>query len=257
MQYFDSHAHYDDKRFREDREELLRELLPASGVSHIINIGCDVKSSEMSIRLADRYDYIYAAVGVHPHELYDMSSQTIAKLKKLSEHPKVVAIGEIGLDYYYDTHPRELQRFWFRQQLRLAEEVALPVVIHSREASQETFDIIQSTQVRRGSIHCYSGSAQMAMDYVKMGFHIGVGGVVTFSNAKKLVETVEAIPIEHILIETDCPYLSPNPNRGKRNDSSNLKYVVEKIAEIKKMTPEAVAKITAENAKSLFLTKKS
>lgn len=257
MQYFDSHAHYDDKRFREDREEFLRELLPASGVSHIINIGCDVKSSEMSIRLADRYDYIYAAVGVHPHELYDMSSQTIAKLKKLSEHPKVVAIGEIGLDYYYDTHPRELQRFWFRQQLRLAEEVALPVVIHSREASQETFDIIQSTQVRRGSIHCYSGSAQMAMDYVKMGFHIGVGGVVTFSNAKKLVETVEAVPIEHILIETDCPYLSPNPNRGKRNDSSNLKYVVEKIAEIKKMTPEAVAKITAENAKSLFLTKKS
>ena len=256
MQYFDSHAHYDDKRFREDREELLRELLPASGVSHIINIGCDIKSSEQSIRLADRYDYIYAAVGVHPHELYDMSSQTIAKLKKLSEHPKVVAIGEIGLDYYYDTHPRELQRFWFRQQLRLAEEVALPVVIHSREASQETFDIIQSTQVRRGSIHCYSGSAQMAVDYVKMGFHIGVGGVVTFSNAKKLVETVEAVPIEHILIETDCPYLSPNPNRGKRNDSSNLKYVVEKIAEIKKMTPEAVAKITAENAKSLFLTKK-
>lgn len=256
MQYFDSHAHYDDKRFREDREELLRELLPASGVSHIINIGCDVKSSERSIRLADRYDYIYAAVGVHPHELYDMSSQTIAKLKKLSEHPKVVAIGEIGLDYYYDTHPRELQRFWFRQQLRLAEEVTLPVVIHSREASQETFDIIQSTQVRRGSIHCYSGSAQMAVDYVKMGFHIGVGGVVTFSNAKKLVETVEAVPIEHILIETDCPYLSPNPNRGKRNDSSNLKYVVEKIAEIKKMTPEAVAKITAENAKSLFLTKK-
>lgn len=256
MQYFDSHAHYDDKRFREDREELLRELLPASGVSHIINIGCDVKSSEQSIRLADRYDYIYAAVGVHPHELYDMSSQTIAKLKKLSEHPKVVAIGEIGLDYYYDTHPRELQRFWFRQQLRLAEEVALPVAIHSREASQETFDIIQSTQVRRGSIHCYSGSAQMAVDYVKMGFHIGVGGVVTFSNAKKLVETVEAVPIEHILIETDCPYLSPNPNRGKRNDSSNLKYVVEKIAEIKKMTPEAVAKITAENAKSLFLTKK-
>lgn len=252
MKYFESHAHYDDKRFREDREELLGELLPASGVNHVINIGCDVKSSEMSIRLADRYDYIYAAVGVHPHELYDMSSQTIAKLKKLSEHPKVVAIGEIGLDYYYDTHPRELQRFWFRQQLRLAEEVNKPVIIHSREASQETFDIIQSTNVRRGSIHCYSGSAQMAQDYVKMGFHIGVGGVVTFSNAKKLVETVEAIPIESILIETDCPYLAPNPNRGKRNDSTNLKYIVEKIAEIKDMTPEDVAKITESNAKSLF-----
>lgn len=252
MKYFESHAHYDDKRFREDREKLLEELLPASGVNHVINIGCDVKSSEMSIRLADRYDYIYAAVGVHPHELYDMSSQTIAKLKKLSEHPKVVAIGEIGLDYYYDTHPRELQRFWFRQQLRLAEEVNKPVIIHSREASQETFDIIQSTNVRRGSIHCYSGSAQMAQDYVKMGFHIGVGGVVTFSNAKKLVETVEAIPIESILIETDCPYLAPNPNRGKRNDSTNLKYIVEKIAEIKNMTPEDVAKITESNAKSLF-----
>lgn len=252
MKYFESHAHYDDKRFREDREELLGELLPASGVSHVINIGCDVKSSEMSIRLAEKYDYIYAAVGVHPHELYDMSSQTIARLKKLSEHPKVVAIGEIGLDYYYDTHPRELQRFWFRQQLRLAEEVNKPVIIHSRDASQETFDIIQSTNIRRGSIHCYSGSAQMAQDYVKMGFHIGVGGVVTFSNAKKLVETVEAIPIESILIETDCPYLAPNPNRGKRNDSTNLKYIVEKIAEIKNMTPEDVAKITEKNAKSVF-----
>lgn len=252
MKYFESHAHYDDKRFKEDREELLGELLPASGVNHVINIGCDVKSSEMSIRLAEKYDYIYAAVGVHPHELYDMSSQTIAKLKKLSEHPKVVAIGEIGLDYYYDTHPRELQRFWFRQQLRLAEEVQKPVVIHSRDASQETFDIIQSTNVRRGSIHCYSGSPEMARDYVKMGFHIGVGGVVTFSNAKKLVETVKAIPMESILIETDCPYLAPNPNRGKRNDSTNLKYVVEKIAEIKNMTPEDVAKITEENAKSLF-----
>ena len=179
MNYFDSHAHYDDKRFKQDREELLRELLPSCGVSNVINVGCDVKSSEMSIHLAEKYDYIYAAVGVHPHELYDMSSQTIAKLKKLSEHKKVVAIGEIGLDYYYDTHPKELQRFWFRQQLRLAEETNLPVIIHSRDASQETFDIIKASSVRRGSIHCYSGSAQMALDYVKMGFSIGVGGVVT------------------------------------------------------------------------------
>ena len=252
MNYFDSHAHYDDKRFKQDREELLRELLPSCGVSNVINVGCDVKSSEMSIRLAEKYDYIYAAVGVHPHELYDMSSQTIAKLKKLSEHKKVVAIGEIGLDYYYDTHPKELQRFWFRQQLRLAEETNLPVIIHSRDASQETFDIIKASSVRRGSIHCYSGSAQMALDYVKMGFSIGVGGVVTFSNAKKLVETVAAIPMESILIETDCPYLAPNPNLGKRNDSTNLKYVVEKIAEIKNLPPETVAEISEKNAKSLF-----
>lgn len=252
MQYFESHAHYDDKRFQEDREELLRELLPACGVHHVINIGCDVKSSEMSIRLAEKYDYIYAAVGVHPHELYDMSSQTIEKLKKLSAHKKVVAIGEIGLDYHYDTHPREFQRFWFIQQLRLAEETGLPVVIHSREASQDTFEIIQRSKVRRGSIHCYSGSPEMAQDYVKMGFHIGIGGVVTFRNARKLVETVQAIPLESILIETDCPYLAPEPNRGKRNDSRNLQYVVEKIAELKGVTPEKVAEVTAENAKKLF-----
>ncbi len=252
MEYFESHAHYDDKRFKEDREELLRELLPACGVSHVINIGCDVKSSETSVRMAEKYDYIYAAVGVHPHELYDMSSQTIDKLRKLSEHKKVVAIGEIGLDYYYDTHPREFQRFWFIQQLRLAEETGLPVVIHSREASQDTFDIIERSKVRRGSIHCYSGSAEMAKEYVKMGFHIGVGGVVTFPNAKKLVEVVEAIPLESILIETDCPYLSPVPNRGKRNDSRNLKYVVDKIAEIKGVTPENVSEITKNNAMTLF-----
>lgn len=252
MEYFESHAHYDDKRFKEDREELLRELLPACGVSHVINIGCDVKSSEMSVHMAEKYDYIYAAVGVHPHELYDMSSQTIDKLRKLSEHKKVVAIGEIGLDYYYNTHPREFQRFWFIQQLRLAEETGLPVVIHSREASQDTFNIIERSKVRRGSIHCYSGSAEMAKEYVKMGFHIGVGGVVTFPNAKKLVEVVEAIPLESILIETDCPYLSPAPNRGKRNDSRNLKYVVDKIAEIKGVTPEKVAEITKNNAETLF-----
>ena len=150
----------------------------------------ELTPSDQAIELAEKYDYIYAAVGVHPHELYDMSSQTIDKLRKLSEHKKVVAIGEIGLDYHYDTHPREFQRFWFIQQLRLAEETGLPVVIHSREASQDTFDIIERSKVRRGSIHCYSGSAEMAKEYVKMGFHIGVGGVVTFPNAKKLVEVV-------------------------------------------------------------------
>ena len=252
MQYFESHAHYDDRRFKEDREELLWELLPSSGVSHVINIGCDVKSSERSIRLAEEYGYIYAAVGVHPHELYDMSSQTIEKLRKLSQHPKVVAIGEIGLDYYYDTHPREYQRFWFRQQLRLAEEVGKPVVIHSRDAALETFDIMKDSAVRRGSIHCYSGSPEMALEYVRLGFHIGIGGVVTFHNAKKLKDVVKAIPMEYILIETDCPYLAPDPNRGKRNDSRNLKYVVEKIAELKNITPEEVAEITMNNAKTLF-----
>lgn len=249
--YFESHAHYDDRRFREDREELLT-LLPSCGIDYVVNIGCDVKSSKQSIRLTEKYDYFYATVGIHPHELYDMSSQTIAELRRLSAHKKVVAIGEIGLDYYYDTHPRELQQFWFRQQLRLAEEVQKPVVIHSRDASQETFDIIKSSSVRQGVIHCYSGAWQMAMDYVDMGFYIGVGGVVTFSNAKKLVEVVEHVPLEKILIETDSPYLAPNPNRGKRNDSRNLEYIVNKIAEIKNLSLENVAKVTQDNAKSLF-----
>ncbi|NCC15107.1 MAG: TatD family deoxyribonuclease [Clostridia bacterium] len=249
--YFESHAHFDDKRFQEDREELLG-LLPSCGIDYVVNVGCDLKSSKQSIRLAERYDYIYAAVGIHPHELYDMSSQTIEELRRLSQHKKVVAIGEMGLDYYYDTHPRELQQFWFRQQLRLAESVNKPVIIHSRDASQETFDIMASSNVRRGVIHCYSGAAQMAVEYTKMGFYVGIGGVVTFPNAKKMIEVVEAIPLEKILIETDSPYLAPAPNRGKRNDSRNLEFIVKKIAEIKETTPENVAEITGKNAQSLF-----
>lgn len=249
--YFESHAHLDDKRFREDREELLG-LLPSCGIDYVVNVGCDVKSSKQSIRLAERYDYIFASVGIHPHELYDMSSQTIEELRRLSQHKKVVAIGEIGLDYYYDTHPRELQQFWFRQQLRLAEFVNKPVIIHSRDASQETFDIMSTSNVRKGVIHCYSGSAPMAVEYTKMGFYIGIGGVVTFPNAKKMVEVVEAIPLEKILIETDSPYLAPAPNRGKRNDPRNLEYIVTKIAEIKNISPENVANITSKNAQNLF-----
>ncbi|WP_312044571.1 TatD family hydrolase [Anaerotignum sp.] len=249
--YFESHAHLDDKRFKEDREELLG-LLPSCGIDYVVNVGCDVKSSKQSIRLAERYDYIFASVGIHPHELYDMSSQTIEELRRLSLHKKVVAIGEIGLDYYYDTHPRELQQFWFRQQLRLAEFVNKPVIIHSRDASQETFDIMSTSNVRKGVIHCYSGSAPMAVEYTKMGFYIGIGGVVTFPNAKKMVEVVEAIPLEKILIETDSPYLAPTPNRGKRNDPRNLEYIVTKIAEIKNISPENVANITSKNAQNLF-----
>ncbi|MEA5056366.1 MAG: TatD family hydrolase [Anaerotignum propionicum] len=249
--YFESHAHLDDKRFREDREELLG-LLPSCGIDYVVNVGCDVKSSKQSIRLAERYDYIFASVGIHPHELYDMSSQTIEELRRLSQHKKVVAIGEIGLDYYYDTHPRELQQFWFRQQLRLAESVNKPVIIHSRDASQETFDIMSASNVRKGVIHCYSGSAPMAVEYTKMGFYIGIGGVVTFPNAKKMVEVVDALPLEKILIETDSPYLAPAPNRGKRNDPRNLEYIVTKIAEIKNISPENVANITSKNAQNLF-----
>ncbi|WP_317854919.1 TatD family hydrolase [Chakrabartyella piscis] len=249
--YFESHAHYDDRRFKQDGDALLKSF-PSLGIPYVVNVGCDLRSSKASIRMAEKYDHVYASVGIHPHELYDMSSSVIDELKKLSAHKKVVAIGEMGLDYHYDTHPREVQRFWFRQQLRLAEEVKLPVIIHSREASEETFEIMQSSNVRRGVIHCYSGAAPMALDYAKMGFYIGIGGVVTYSNARKMVEVVEALPLDRIVIETDCPYLSPTPNRGKRNDSRNLQYVVEKIAEIKNVTPDVVEKVTMENGKSLY-----
>ena len=248
---FDTHAHYDDEAFDEDRDQLLSSMKDG-GVGCIVNVCASAGGFGGTLELMKAYPFVYGTVGVHPDDAGIMTQDTLDEIRRLSHMEKMVAIGEIGLDYYYDTHPKELQRFWFRQQLRLAEETNLPVIIHSRDASQETFDIIKASSVRRGSIHCYSGSAQMALDYVKMGFSIGVGGVVTFSNAKKLVETVAAIPMESILIETDCPYLAPNPNRGKRNDSTNLKYVVEKIAEIKNLPPETVAEISEKNAKSLF-----
>ncbi len=250
--YFESHAHYDDKQFNADREQLLK-LLPSCGVDIVINSASDMKSSRTGLKLAEKYDYVYAAVGVHPHELYNMTDETIAELRRLADHKKCVAIGEIGLDYYYDTHPRNTQRFWFKKQLKLAEELRMPVIIHSREASQESFDIIRESKVRKGVIHCYSGSAEMAKEYVKMGFYIGIGGVVTFPNARSMVETTEAIPLEKILIETDSPYLAPSPNRGKRNDSRNLEYIVNKIADIKKVSPEKVANVTFQNGKKLFL----
>ena len=211
-----------------------------------------MESSLTSIELSEKYDYIYAAVGVHPHEVKNMKDSDIEGLRKLSTHKKVVAIGEIGLDFYYDLSERDVQRFWFKKQLELSKELDLPVIIHSREASQETFDIIKQSGVNKGVIHCYSGSAQMALDYVNMGFYIGIGGVITFSNAKKLIEVAEKVPLDKILIETDCPYLSPVPNRGKRNDSRNLLYVVEKLAEVKKMEPSTVSNVTKDNAKMLF-----
>lgn len=249
--YFESHAHYDDRRFEADRDELL-SLLPSCGIDYIINSASNMKSSRSGVKLAEKYEYIYAAVGVHPHEIYKMTDKTIEELRRMAGHKKVVAIGEIGLDYYYDKNPREEQRVWFKKQLILAKELNIPVIIHARDASQECFDIIKESGVRDGVIHCYSGSEQMAVDYVEMGYYIGIGGVLTFSNAKKLVEVVEAIPLDKILIETDAPYLTPVPNRGQRNDSRNLEYVVKKIAEIKKISPEEVAIITKNNGKRLF-----
>lgn len=250
--YFESHAHYDDERFDEDRDTLLASF-PAEGIETVVNASSDIKSSKASIALSEKYPFFYAAVGVHPHEVENITEADIDKLRELSKHPKVVAIGEIGLDYYYDLSPRDLQRHWFKRQLELADELKMPVIIHSRDAAQECFDIIKNSNVRNGVIHCYSGSVEMAEEYIKMGFYIGVGGSLTFKNNKKGVETVERIPIEKILIETDSPYLAPVPYRGKRNDSRLLKYVVERISQIKNIPENDICNITKNNAQNLFI----
>lgn len=250
--YFESHAHYDDERFDDDRDTLLASF-PAEGIETVVNASSDIKSSKASIALSEKYPFFYAAVGVHPHEVENITEADIDELRELSKHPKVVAIGEIGLDYYYDLSPRDLQRHWFKRQLELADELKMPVIIHSRDAAQECFDIIKNSNVRNGVIHCYSGSAEMAEEYIKMGFYIGVGGSLTFKNNKKGVETVERIPIEKILIETDSPYLAPVPYRGKRNDSRLLKYVVEKISQLKNIPENDICNITKNNAQNLFI----
>ncbi|MCI9353319.1 MAG: TatD family hydrolase [Firmicutes bacterium] len=251
--YFESHAHYDDKQFNKDRQTLL-ECLPQYGVDVVINSGSDLESSYVGKQLSEQYDYIYFAAGVHPHELYHMSEKTIQEIRQLAEHKKCVAIGEIGLDYHYDTFPKQTQKYWFEKQLSLAKLLHIPVIIHSREASQDCFDIIKKSGVEKGVIHCYSGSVEMAEEYVKMGFMIGIGGVLTYSNAKKLTEVAKKISLEHILIETDSPYLSPVPYRGKRNDSRNLEFVVKKLSEIKGLTPLEIANATLKNGKNLFFS---
>ncbi len=249
--FFDTHAHYDDEKFDDVRDSLI-EKIHANGVDYIINVGSDIASSFVSIDLAKKYDFIYSAVGVHPNEVGNMTEKDIDTLRKCAEYEKVVAIGEIGIDYYWKDVEPNLQKHWFERQLDLASELDLPVSIHSREAAQDTFDIIKKSNVRKGVIHAYSGSVEMAKDYIDMGFYIGVGGVVTFKNAKKLVDVVRFVPLERILLETDSPYLSPVPLRGTVNNSQNLKYVADKIGEIKQISPEKVCEITSQNAKGIF-----
>jgi TatD DNase family protein len=248
---YDSHAHYDDERFDDCREELLAAL-PNNNIYRVINVGADMPSSHSSIALAEKYPYIYAAVGVHPHDVLNMAEKDIDTLRELAEHPKVVAIGEIGLDYHYDGDYKEEQHRWFKRQLELADEVKLPIIVHSREASQDSFDIISASRVRSGVIHAYSGGVEMAREYIKMGFYIGVGGVVTFKNAKKLVEVVKNIPLESILLETDAPYLAPEPVRGTCNNSQNIEFVAQKISEIKQIDKQCVIDVTRNNAERLF-----
>ena len=249
---FETHAHYDDAKFDTDREMLLAEL-PQRGISPVINAGSSIATTKTTLSLAQEYPFLYAAVGVHPSDVDDLNEDTYAWLRQQTTLQKTVAVGEIGLDYYWDKEGHDLQKYWFIRQLELAGEKKLPVMIHSREAAADTMEIMKKYgKDLNGVIHCYSYSPEMAQEYVKMGYFIGVGGVVTFKNAKKLKETVKEIPLESIVLETDCPYLAPEPFRGKRNCSLYISYVAEKIAELKGISAEEVIRQTEENAKQLY-----
>lgn len=249
---FDTHAHYDDKQFDIDRQDIL-SAIEAEGVGTIVNASASYRSCERVVKMAQEYPFMYAMVGVHPDHVGELNEESFAEMKKLFQEPKVVAVGEIGLDYYWDNEPRELQKEWFIKQLELARELNLPVNIHSRDAAEDTFQIMKEYATgMKGIIHCFSGSKELALEYVKMGFHIGVGGVVTFKNGKKLKQVVEAIPLEYIVLETDCPYLAPEPFRGKRNNSSYIKYVAEEIARLKGVTYKEVVAQTEKNAREIY-----
>ena len=252
---FETHAHYDDERFEEDRDALITSM-PERGVGTIINVGASIESTKTTLALSEKYPFVYAAVGVHPSDISGLNEETFAWLREQTKKEKVVAVGEIGLDYYWDKEPevQKQQRYWFAEQMKLAREASLPVIIHSRDAAADTMEVMKSVHAEEipGVIHCYSYSKEMAQEFIKMGYYIGVGGVVTFKNAKKLKETVQEIPLERILLETDCPYMAPEPHRGERNDSSYIPFVIEKIAELRGITPEAVEQATRENAEKLF-----
>ena len=252
---FDTHAHYDDTQFDSDREELLTSM-PGLGVTTIVNVSSTLKSCEKCVELARKYPYVYAAVGIHPDEVGSLNEETFAWMERLLDNEKVVAVGEIGLDYYWDNESHAVQKKWFVRQLELARRHHLPIIIHSREAAADTMEIMKAhAQGLDGVIHCYSYSKEQAEEYIKMGFYIGIGGVLTFKNAKKLKEVAEVVPLEQIVLETDCPYLAPEPFRGKRNQSSYIRYVAEKLAEIKGITAEEVIAVTEENAKKMYRLK--
>ena len=250
---FDSHAHYDDEAFDADREELLAQC-QAQGIEYIVNVSASLASVKTTLELSRKHPFIYAAVGVHPDEVGELTEENFAWLKEQCQDPKTVAVGETGLDYYWDKENHEVQKYWFRRQLELAKELGLPVIVHSREACADTLEEIKRahTERLRGVIHCFSYSPETAREYLSMGYYIGIGGVATFKNAKKLKEVVKMLPLERMLLETDCPYLAPVPYRGKRNSSLNLPYVAQAVAELKGVEAEEVIRITNENARKLY-----
>lgn len=252
----DSHAHLDDPRYNSDRDQILQRARDA-GVERCVTIGCDLATSRAAVELADRYAFVYATVGVHPHEVKHIGEGWYEELRRLAEHPKVVAYGEIGLDYHYDHSPREIQRARFREQVRVARELGLPIVVHTREAQEDTVTILKEEGAADvgGVFHCFSGDSWLAKDALDMGFFLSFSGVITFQNATMLRDIAKTIPLDRILIETDCPYLTPVPHRGMRNEPAFVGLVAQKIAEIKaaeSLSAEAVGRVTLDNARRLF-----
>lgn len=249
----DSHAHLDDEAFNEDRKELI-EKIREEGIEYVMNIAASLSSIQSSIALAEQYDFVYTSVGVHPCETQELNEEALTWMRKQLSHPKVKAVGEIGLDYYWNEPQKEVQHKWFRKQLRLAHEANLPIIIHSRDAAADTYGIMkeEGADGLTGVIHCYSYTRETARNYLNWNYYFGIGGVSTFQNAKKLKEAIEYIPIEYILLETDSPYLAPVPFRGKRNSPLNLSIIAQAVAEIKGMDVEEVIRITDENSKKLY-----
>ena len=249
--YFDTHAHYDSGAFNADRFDILGSM-PDAKVGLIVNPGCDLESSKTAIELAERFDFVYAAVGWHPEDMDKLTDKAFAELERLAEHPKCLAIGEIGLDYYWDDTHKAEQKELFKRQIELAIRLNKPVIVHDREAHGDSLEIIRDYSELRGVFHCFSGSVEMASELLKRGWYLGFDGPITYKNARKAIEVLEFCPLDKIVIETDSPYLTPVPNRGKRNDSRQLEFVVNKVAEIKGINADEVENITFENGKKLF-----
>lgn len=249
----DTHAHYDDRAFNDDRDEVLNSL-NASGIEYVVNIGASLKSSRSTIELTKNYPFVYGAVGVHPDEVGELDEAGLKWLEEAAKLPKIVAVGEIGLDYYWDKADRQVQKDWFAKQMDLARAVGLPIVVHSRDAAADTLDVMKAENAKElsGVIHCFSYGVEMAREYLNWDYYLGIGGVATFKNAKKIKEVIEYMPLSKLLLETDCPYLAPVPYRGKRNTSANLPLVIEAIAEIKGVSYKEVEQITYDNAKRFY-----
>ena len=253
MKIFDTHAHYNDEAFDKDRDELLRSL-NAKGIGTVVNVGASIQSTKETLQLTRQYHFVYGAAGVHPNETGELNDNLMEWMRDITRENKIVAVGEIGLDYHWEEPEPEIQKYWFVRQLTLAREERLPVIIHSRDAARDTLDIIKAERAEEtgGVLHCFSYGVDLAREYLQMGFYLGIGGVVTFHNARKLKEVVKYAPLDQLVLETDCPYLSPEPYRGRRNSSLNLIYVAEQIGQIKNIPADEVILVTSRNAKRLY-----